>query len=206
MLKVGLTGGLGCGKSFVAEELERLGCRVIHADRLGHEVLMPEGPAYGPVVELFGTAVLRADGEIDRARLASIVFEDSEKLVQLNAIVHPAVRQRENEIFASIAREDRHAIAVLEAAILIENNSYRDYDKLIVVWCDPGLQVERAMERDPHADSVTVAARLANQIPVLDKRRYGDFLIETNGTIGDTLRQTQEVFAELVTIERAYER
>jgi dephospho-CoA kinase len=194
MLKVGLTGGLGCGKTFVATEMERLGCRVIHADVLGHEVLTRERAA---VLDLFGTSILDADGEIDRARLASIVFEDRAKLDALNAIVHPAVRLRENQLFAEIAAEDPHAIAVLEAAILIENGSYKDYDKLIVVWCDPAIQWERAMARDP-----AVVARLARQMPALEKRQYADFLIDTNGTKEDTLRQTQEVLNELVTIEK----
>jgi dephospho-CoA kinase len=194
MLKVGLTGGLGCGKSFVAAELERLGCRVIHADVLGHEVLTRESPA---VVARFGPSILTADGQIDRAQLASIVFEDPDKLKALNAIVHPAVRLRENDLFAEIAAQNPHAIAILEAAILIENGSYKDYDQLIVVWCDPAVQWERAMARDP-----AVVARLASQMSVLDKRQYADFLIDTNGTKEDTLRQTQEVFNELVTIEK----
>jgi dephospho-CoA kinase len=194
MLKVGLTGGLGCGKTFVAAELERLGCHVIHADVLGHEVLARESAA---VMALFGPSIQTAGGEIDRARLASIVFEDPAKLAALNDIVHPAVRRRENELFAEIAAADPHAIAVLEAAILIENGSSKDYDKLIVVWCDPAIQLERALERDP-----AVLARLASQMPVLEKRQFADFLIDTNGTKEETLRQTQEVFADLVTIEK----
>jgi dephospho-CoA kinase len=192
LLKVGLTGGLGCGKSFVAAELERLGCNVIHADVLGHEVLAPGGPAHQAVVDLFGTD--------DRGRLASLVFSDPAKLAALNAIVHPAVRLLEDDIFDRIAREDADAVAVLEAAILIENGSYLDYDKLIVVWCEPELQVERALERDPQADRATVMARIARQLPVREKRRYADFLIDTNGTKEDTLRQTREVFSRLQTL------
>jgi dephospho-CoA kinase len=194
MLRVGLTGGLACGKTFVATELEHLGCHVIHADVLGHEVLTRESPA---VIALFGPSILTAGGEIDRARLASIVFEDAAKLAALNAIVHPAVRRREDELFSEIAAANPHAIAVLEAAILIENGSYRDYGKLIVVWCDPAVQLERALERDP-----AVLARLATQMPALEKRQFADFLIDTNGTKEDTLRQTREVFASLVTIEK----
>jgi dephospho-CoA kinase len=194
VLKVGLTGGLGCGKSFVAEELERLGCHVIHADLLGHNALVRETSA---VLALFGPSILAPDGQIDRARLASIVFDDPAKLAALNAIVHPAVRLRENELFSELAAADPHAIGVLEAAILIENGSYRDYDKLIVVWCDPAVQLERALARDPN-----VLPRLARQMPVLEKRQFADFLIDTNGTREDTLRQTQELHAALVTIEK----
>ena len=194
MLKVGLTGGLGCGKTFVAAELERLGCHVIHADLLGHEVLARES---GAVVALLGPSILTAGGQIDRASLASIVFEDPAKLAALNAIVHPAVRRREDEILSAMAHLDPHAIGVVEAAILIENGSYRDYDRLIVVWCEPAIQLERAMARDP-----AVVARLASQMPVLEKRQYADFLIDTNGTKEDTLRQTREVFLSLATIEK----
>ena len=86
---------------------------------------------------------------------------------------------------------------MVEAAILIENGSYRDYDRLIVVWCEPAIQLERAMARDP-----AVVARLASQMPVLEKRQYADFLIDTNGTKEDTLRQTREVFLSLATIEK----
>jgi dephospho-CoA kinase len=194
MLKVGLTGGLGCGKTFVAAELERLGCHVIHADLLGHEVLARES---GAVVALLGPSILTDGGQIDRASLASIVFEDPAKLAALNAIVHPAVRRREDEILSAMAYLDPHAIGVVEAAILIENGSYRDYDRLIVVWCEPAIQLERAMARDP-----AVVARLASQMPVLEKRQYADFLIDTNGTKEDTLRQTREVFLSLATIEK----
>ena len=194
MLKVGLTGGLGCGKTFVAAELERLGCHVIHADLLGHEVLARES---GAVVALLGPSILTDGGQIDRASLASIVFEDPAKLAALNAIVHPAVRRREDEILSAMAYLDPHAIGVVEAAILIENGSYRDYDRLVVVWCEPAIQLERAMARDP-----AVVARLASQMPVLEKRQYADFLIDTNGTKEDTLRQTREVFLSLATIEK----
>jgi dephospho-CoA kinase len=208
MLRVGLTGGLGCGKTFVAAELERLGCKVVRADQLGHEVLSPGGPAFKPAIGLFGASILNPNGQIDRARLASIVFEDAAKLEALNAIVHPAVRLLEEALFSSIAAEDPAAIGVLEAAILIENGSYCTYDELIVVWCEPFLQVQRALERDPLADRTTVMARLARQMPVLEKRKYADFLIDTNGTKQDTLRQTRHVFIELkklVTIEGNYE-
>ncbi|WP_180538103.1 dephospho-CoA kinase [Nevskia soli] len=197
MLKVGLTGGLACGKTFVAHELRRLGCHVIHADDLGHEVLASSGEAYGPVVELFGTEILDGSGEIDRARVASIVFHDPAKLAALNAIVHPAVRRRKDEIFAAIAAVEPDAIAVMEAAILIETGIYRDYDKLVVVYCRPALQIERALHRDPLTTEEAVRARLARQMPIDEKRRFADFLIDSSGPKENTLRQTSDVYHAL---------
>jgi dephospho-CoA kinase len=202
MLKVGLTGGLACGKTFVAHELRRLGCHVIHADDLGHEVLASTGEAYAQVVELFGAEILDDSGEIDRACVATIVFHDPAKLAALNAIVHPAVRRRKDEIFAAIAAVEPDAIAVMEAAILIETGIYRDYDKLIVVYCRPELQILRALHRDPLATDEAVRARLARQMPIEEKRGYADFLIDSSGPKEDTLRQTSEVYYALRKLQK----
>ncbi len=197
MLKVGLTGGLACGKTFVANELHRLGCHVIHADDLGHEVLAPSGEAYQSAIQLLGPEVLDVNGEIDRQRVAEIVFHDPAKLAALNSIVHPAVRRRKDRLFAEIAAADPHAIAVMEAAILIETGTYLDYDKLIVVCCAPETQLERALHRDPLVTEEAVRARLARQMPMEEKRAFADYLIDSSGPKADTARQTEEVFAAL---------
>src|SRR5579883_1156569 len=123
MLKVGLTGGLACGKSFVGEEFARLGCYVLQADEIGHEVLAPGGEAYAPVIAEFGDGILAADGRIDRRALAARVFNSPERLARLNALVHPAVFQREDQLIAEFARRQPGGIAILEAAILIETGS-----------------------------------------------------------------------------------
>src|SRR4051794_30614310 len=136
MIRVGLTGGLACGKSFVASVLERLGCRVIRADELGHQVLAPGGEAYGPVVAEFGRGILQAGGTIDRKLLAAEVFSNPERLAVLNGLVHPAVFRIEDEFVRAAASADPHAIVVVEAAILIETGSFRRYDRLIVVICE----------------------------------------------------------------------
>ncbi len=117
MLKVGLTGGLACGKSFVGQNLEGLGCYLIHADELGHQVLAPDGEAYHEVVEEFGAEILTASGEIDRAALASRVFGNPERLARLNAVVHPAVIRREEQLIAEFRAREPKGIAVVEAAI-----------------------------------------------------------------------------------------
>src|SRR5689334_5007486 len=127
MLRVGLTGGLGCGKSFVGDALESYGCFLIRADELGHEVLLKGGEAYDEIVMEFGAGILGADGEIDRRALASAVFGDPARLARLNAIVHPRVIRREEELMAEFAAHEPHGIAVVEAAILIETGNFRRY-------------------------------------------------------------------------------
>ena len=185
MLIAGLTGGLACGKSFVADSLRELGCHIIEADALGHAVLQPGGEAYEAVLSRFGT--------VDRATLASLVFTNPEALAELNAIVHPAVRLRAK---AEIASQDPHAIIIYVAAILIETGGHRDVDKLIVVSCERDQQIARALER-PHATEAGVRSRLASQLPLQEKLAYADYVIDTGGTKEHTLHQTKIVFEDL---------
>jgi dephospho-CoA kinase len=205
MLKVGLTGGIACGKSFVGEALAALGCFVIQADQIGHEVLAPGGEAYPDTVREFGEEILAADGsgdsrEIDRRRLAALVFADAGKLARLNAIVHPAVIHREEALTAEFFARQPHGIALVEAAILIEIGSYRRFDKLILVSCAQEQQIERAMRREGAVEA-DVRARIGRQMPFDEKRNYADFVIDTSGTKEDTLRQTRTVYEELRRIE-----
>ena len=197
MLKAGLTGGLACGKTFISIELERLGCHVIHADALGHEVLARNGEAYQPVIDLFGPAILDANSGISRPKLAELVFNDAEKLSALNAVVHPAVRRREDRIISDIEAYEPDAIAIVEAAILIEAGAYQRFDRMIVAICDEASQFERALARDPLATPAAVRARLQRQMPMSEKRKFADFVIDTSGSKPDTLRQTQEVYSAL---------
>src|SRR5579862_2799262 len=147
MLKVGLTGGMACGKSFVAGALRDLGCDVIEADDVGHEVMRPDGEAYAGVVAAFGTGILDGQGLIDRPKLAAMVFGEPSQLEKLNAIVHPAVRKRALAALHEIGERDARAIAIYVAAILIESGASDGMDKIIVVSCDRAQQMERAMHR-----------------------------------------------------------
>jgi dephospho-CoA kinase len=201
VLKVGLTGGLACGKSFVGEALAELGCHVLQADQLGHEVLLPGGEAYGPVVHEFGPGVLGEDGAIDRRALAAQVFGKADRLVVLNGLVHPPVMRREVEWLARVAAEDPRGIAVVEAAILIETGSYRRFDKLVVVRCGVEQQVERSIKRDG-ASREEVLARLSRQMPLSEKLRFADFVIDTSGPKDETLRQARVVYETLRRIEQ----
>ncbi len=196
MLKVGLTGGYASGKSFVGQALAELGCHLIQADELGHEVLLPGGEAYAQVLGEFGPGILGDDGQIDRRRLAAEVFGDPARLQVLSRLVHPPVVRREEEWFADIARGDPRGIAVVEAAILVETGSYHRFDRLVVVICDEPQQIERAMRRD-RLTREEVLSRLQRQMPLPEKRKFADYVIDTSGEKCETLRQTREVYEAL---------
>jgi dephospho-CoA kinase len=201
MLRAGLTGGMACGKSFVARILEGLGCHVIRADDLGHEVLTPGGEAYQPVIDLFGPGILDTNGRIDRKLLAAEVFDRPDRLAGLNAIVHPAVIRREEEFIREVERKDPAGIAVVEAAILIETGSYRRFDKLIVVVCTTEQQIQRAVDRDG-CTTEQAQSRLDRQMPVEEKLEYADYVIDTSGSKERTVEQTRAVYEALRSVER----
>lgn len=196
MLRVGLTGGLGTGKSFAGEILQSLGCRLLKADELGHEVLLPGAEAYLPVIEAFGREILDENGAIVRKKLAAVVFEQPHRLAQLNSLVHPPVVAREEAWMQQIAESDPGAIAVVEAAILIETGSYRRFSRLIVTTCRPEQQIERAMKRDG-VSREEVEARLRRQMPLEDKVKLADYVVDTSGDKKETERRVQEVYQAL---------
>jgi dephospho-CoA kinase len=201
MLKVGLTGGLACGKSFVGQALKELGCLLVSADELGHEVLEPGGEAYDEVVREFGAAVVAIGGRIDRQKLAAAVFGNPGRLERLNGIVHPPVIRREEAAIAGWEASHPDGIAVVEAAILIETGSYKRFDRIILVVCSEEQQVERAMRREGAVEA-DVRARLKRQMPLEEKRKYADFVIDTSGEKEETLAQTRAVYEELRRIKR----
>jgi dephospho-CoA kinase len=191
-----LTGGLASGKTFIGKLLASLGCEVIRADELGHAVLLPDGEAYAAVIAEFGSGILKEDGRIDRKRLGSIVFGNADRLAKLNSLVHPRVFDREQRMLDAIERRDPRAIAVVEAAIMIESGSYRRYDKIIVAVCPRELQIERAMHRDDTGRE-EIEQRLERQMPLAEKVKYADFVIDTSGSKEVTAKQVQSVYEEL---------
>lgn len=196
MLRVGLTGGLASGKSFVGKTLRSFGAHVIDADALGHQVLARGGPAYTAVVAEFGAEVLNDDGQIERKKLGTQVFGNPERLARLNALVHPHVIAMEEEYLKEAERQDPQGIAVVEAAILIETGSYKRFDKLILVWCTPEQQIARSMHRDG-CTLEEARARVARQMPLEDKRKFADFVIDTSGEKERTVEQTRLVYEAL---------
>jgi dephospho-CoA kinase len=196
MLRVGLTGGYASGKSFVAAELARRGCFLIYADALGHAALQQDGAAYRPTVDYFGPGILTPEGAIDRKKLAATVFPSPDLLSKLTGFVHPAVFQMEEKLMAEFTSREPNGIAVVEAAILIETGRYSDFDKLILTECSLETQVSRGMLRD-RLPREQVMARIEKQMPLEAKKRYAHFLINTDGTPQDTLRQVEMVFLQL---------
>jgi dephospho-CoA kinase len=202
MLKVGLTGGYATGKSLVAKELERLGCHLIYADELGHQVLQPGGEAYAATVETFGREILNADGTINRKRLGEVVFASPELLQELSALVHPAVIRLEEQLLEEFQRQDPRGIAVVEAAILIETGRYAVFDRVILTSCNEETQIARGMKRD-HATREQVLARLRKQLPLSEKQRHAHYVIDTSGPKEETARQVERVYRELKQIAEA---
>jgi dephospho-CoA kinase len=202
MLKVGLTGGYATGKTCVARELERLGCHLIYADELGHQVLLPDGEAYAATVEAFGRNILNADGIIDRKKLGEFAFASPEALEKLSGLVHPAVIRLEERFLQEFQRQDPHGIAIVEAAILIETGRDAVFDRIILTSCDAETQIARGMKRD-HATREQVLARLGKQLPLHEKERHAHYIVDTSGPKEETARQVQRVFRELKQLAEA---
>jgi len=196
MLKVGLTGGIATGKSYVLSVLGELGCEVLDADLTAREVVQPGRPAFDEIVAHFGREILGPDGGLDRAKLGAIVFADAGQRETLNSIVHPKVYEAQGRWLAEIEGRNPNAIAVIDAALLIETGSYRRFDRLIVVHCEPQIQLERLMARN-HLSREEAMARIAAQMPSAEKLKYADYSIDTSLGFDDTRRQVEAVFKQL---------
>lgn len=196
MLKVGLTGGLASGKSFAASEFERLGCPLLHADRVGRDLLADDAGAREETIAAFGSGIIIGDGSVDRSALARLVFADPAKLARLNAIIHPRVFRRIDAFFDAIGRRDPGAVAIVEAAIMIETGSYRRYDRVVLVACPRELQVRRFVERGS-GTRADAEARLGRQMPLDEKRRFAHHVIDSGGSKDETLAQVRRLHGQL---------
>ena len=196
MLKVGLTGSIAVGKSFVLGVLTELGAHVLDADATGRACAAPGTPGYKEVVEAFGKEILMADGSIDRAKLGSIVFTDEAKRLQLNSILHPYIIAAQDEQLREWEKEDPHGIGVVDAALMIETGTYRRFDVLIVVCCRPEVQLERLMARDGLSRE-EAERRIAAQMSQEEKKKYADYLIDTSEGTEGAQKYTEAVFQQL---------
>jgi len=192
----GLTGGIASGKSTVARILEELGAKVIDADRVGHELLRRSHPVHQQVVARFGQGILRPDGEIDRALLGSIVFADQEKLRELNALVHPSLIARADELAAEFRAERTAAVIVVDAAVIYEAGVEDRFAKILVAWCRPEQQIERLMAKTGLSREDALR-RVASQIPAEEKRRRADYVIDCSGSLAETRTQAEGIYPEL---------
>ncbi len=198
MLKVGLTGGLACGKSTVGEMLQARGAHVLQADRLAQELMKPGTPVYDAVVRHFGPEIVKADGTIHRVKLAAIVFP--KRIEELNQLVHPAVIQRQEEWMNEIGRREPHAVTIVEAALIVEAGAGRQFQKLIMVTCSHEQKIERFAKRlgvqvaDARAE---VERRMAAQVADEVKVKNADFVIDNSGPVETLESQVDKLWAEL---------
>ena len=199
MLRVGLTGSIGVGKSFVAGVLRELGCHVLDADQTAREVVTPGAPGLTDVVKAFGKEVLHRDGTLDRQRLGALIFGSDEKRTLLNSILHPYIIARQDQVLRDWERQDPNGIAVVDAALMIESGGYKRFDKLIVVHCNPEEQLRRIMARDSLSRE-EAERRVGAQMSQAEKKKYADYLIDTSGGFEATRHRTQQVYENLVAI------
>ncbi|MEK7855010.1 MAG: dephospho-CoA kinase [Acidobacteriota bacterium] len=197
MLRVGLTGSIAVGKSFVCDVFRELGCYVLDADQVARDVVEPGTQGLSRIVEEFGREVLTADGRLDRPRMAAIVFADEKKRLLLNSIIHPLVFESQNKWLADKEAEDPYGIAIVDAALMIESGGYKRYDHLIVVWCEPDIQLQRLRLRNDLPE-FEAKKRIDAQMPQSEKKRYADSLIDTSNGFEDTRRKVREVFEKLI--------
>jgi len=196
MLSVGLTGSIAVGKSFVSEVLTECGCYVLDADRTAREVVLPGTIGLQSVVAEFGVEVLHIDGTLDRGKLGALIFNDDNQRARLNAILHPLIRVAHEEWLRGVAATDSRAVAVIDAALMIESGSYQMFDQLIVAHCRPEIQLDRLVKRNKLAGD-EAARRIASQMPQEEKMRFADFLIDTSNGFEEARRRTVEVSVQL---------
>jgi dephospho-CoA kinase len=196
VLKVGLTGSIAVGKTFVDDVFRELGVPVLDADQVARDVVARGTAGLERVVEEFGESVLMPNGSLDRSKLGSIVFADEEKRLKLNSIIHPLVFEAQDEWLKQRELDTPDGIAIVDAALMIESGGYRRFDKLIVVWCERDLQLQRLIRRDGLSRE-EAERRIASQMPQDEKKGYADHLIDTSEDFDATRRQVADVYAEL---------
>ncbi|MGA8762368.1 MAG: dephospho-CoA kinase [Candidatus Sulfotelmatobacter sp.] len=208
MLKVGLTGGIASGKSAVGEMFVALGAYLIQADGIAHELMRPDQAVYAEVVAHFGPEILNPDGTVNRAKLAEAAFAPNadpgkaSRVEDLNRIVHPAVIRRQNEWMEEVGRDDPRAVAIVEAALILEAGAAKTFNRLIVVTCGDEQRAARFAARqkiDLQAATKEVARRMAAQLPEAEKVKAADYVINNSGALDHTRDQVQQVWEKLRT-------
>jgi dephospho-CoA kinase len=203
VLKVGLTGGIAAGKSVVGEMFAAEGAHVIQADEIAHQLMQPGEPVYQEVVARFGVGILDPDGTVNRGRLAELAFggpNQPSRVKELNQIVHPAVIRRQEEWMAQVGRGHPHAVALVEAALILEAGMTQSFDRLVVVTCHPEQRIGRWAHRlkvDEETARHEVARRMAAQLPDEEKIKAADYVVDNSGTLDETARQVKEIYGKL---------
>jgi dephospho-CoA kinase len=197
MLQVGLTGSIASGKSHASSVFAELGAYIIDADLIAHQLCVPGTPTFAKVVEAFGNGVLAPDGTIDRKILGEIIFHNTEKRHLLNSLVHPEVRAEVMRRMFELEKQGFQGIVIVDAALIVESGFHKMQDRLIVVVCEPALQLTRVMNRcGISAEEARV--RIAAQLPAEEKVKLADYVIDTSGTYSNTREQIERIHRELV--------
>ena len=196
MLKVGLTGSIAVGKSFVCSILREHGCHVLDADLTAREVVAKGSDGLKSVVRVFGDDVLTESGDLDRKKMGSIVFADETKRRSLNSIIHPLVLESQDRWIKAVESNDPDGIAIIDAALMIESGGYKRFNKIIVVWCEPAIQLKRLMLRDGLSET-DAKIRIGAQMPQEEKKLLASFLINTTDGFDAARTQTAEIINRL---------
>lgn len=197
ILTAALTGGIGTGKSVAAKVLKELGCYVFYADEEAHILMEPEKMAWKKIVDHFGKSILNKDKTINRSKLGKIVFSNKKERQFLNSVIHPLVNRQRLKIINELKQEKKYRIFISEAALTIEAGFVDYFDKIIVVHCNEELQVSHLMERDGISEQ-EAKNRIGSQMPLNEKKKYADYLIDTSGDISSTVEQAEKVYRNLV--------
>src|SRR5579871_2663811 len=199
MLRVGLTGGVACGKSTVAKMFAALGAQIVDADIIAHELYRPGEAVYEELVRHFGQEIVKANGDLDRAKLATLVF-DGGRVEELNKIVHPAVIKRQEQWMREIGEKDPYAVVMVEAALIFEAGVKERFDRIIVVTCKPAQKVSRFGQRAGMPEALAradVDRRNKAQIPDEEKARRAHYVIDNSASLDETSHQVQRIYSEL---------
>jgi dephospho-CoA kinase len=211
LLKVGLTGGIAAGKTVVGEMLVALGAHLVQADRIAHSLMQPGEAVYNEVVRHFGREILNRDGSVNRAKLADAAFGPAtseegvsrvqqSRIEELNRIVHPVVIRNQDAWMQETGRQDPHAVAIVEAALILEAGAADRFDRLIVVTCSADQRVSRFAARqkiDLEAARKEVVRRMAAQLSDEEKIKVADYVIDNSGTLAKTREQVRQVWGKL---------
>lgn len=200
MLRVGLTGGIACGKSNVLRNFAKLGAWPLDADQLAREVVEPGRPAYNEIVKRFGHEVVLPDQRIDRPALGKLIFSDAASREDLNQIIHPyiiAEEERRIESYESQGPEVKSPMIVVDAALMIETGTYKNYQLLVVVYCPPDTQLRRLMKRNELSEQAALE-RIKSQMPLLEKVKRADYVVDTTGAYEETFDQVAYIFREMI--------
>jgi len=197
VLIVALTGGIATGKSVAATILQDLGCYIHRADQEAHQLMKPYSPVWTKIVDYFGPVILQDNQEINRQQLGKIVFADPQKRAFLNQLIHPLVWEEKKKLIVQLEEQGHYKIFISEAALTIEAGYYRFYDKIVITHCPLEIQLKRLMERD-HINKIQAQQKINSQMPSQDKIQYADYIIDTSGSLLQTIDNTVRVYRQLL--------